>query len=244
MGNNGKIRYKKWPATEQERLLELLDRNSIADVSRLLRCSRRSIYAVLHRLKIGADMRQDAFSKRRLAAVLHVRFCVVDSWIQKGWLRAKMIEIGHVKRTVIKPDDFVQFCLKYREAVIGNRLNLERLEFVYKYVFPPDHNYLLSVRESKKERKAFDNSHSGSDNDEATNLSWEPDEEGASVAIGKGFVPEAIDPKRDADLAASHNQPLLQVRTGTDDWRSSHKVLPSADCGLTTLSGGFSEVGP
>ena len=176
--------------------------------------------------------------------MLHVRFCAVDSWIKKGWLKAKVIQIGQVNRTVIKPDDFVQFCLKYRDVVIGNRLNLERLEFVYKYVFPPDHNYLLSVRESKKEREAFDHSHSGSTENEDAEPSWEPDQEGAGVAIGNGIAQETTDLKRDAGLVASQGQPRLQVRTGADDWRSSHKVLSSTDCGLTALSGCSSEVGP
>jgi len=222
MANNARSRYKKWPPTEQERLLELLDKNSVGDAARLLRRSCRSIYAVLRRLKIGASMRQDVFSKRRLAAVLHVRFCAVDSWIQKGWLKAKVIQIGQLKRTVIKPDDFVQFCLEYREVIIGNRLNLERLEFVYKYVFPPDHNYLLSVRASKKEREAFDLSHSGSAEEDAE-LSWEPDEKGANATIGNSIAPETTDLKRDADLVASQGQSHLQVRNSTDDWRSSHK---------------------
>ena len=243
MGNNARSRYRKWPPTEQERLLELLDKNSVGDAARLLRRSCRSIYAVLRRLKIGASMRQDVFSKRRLAAVLHVRFCAVDSWIQKGWLKAKVIQIGQVKRTVIKPDDFVQFCLDYREVVIGNRLNLERLEFVYKYVFPPDHNYLLSVRASKKEREAFDHSHYGSAEYEDDEPLWEPDEERASTALGNGIAPEIVDAKKDAAPAAIMGQQRLQARTGTDDWRSNPKVLPSADCGLATLSGS-SEVGP
>jgi hypothetical protein len=160
MGSTAKIRYKRWPVSEQQRLLELLDKYSVSEASRMMRCSRRSIYAVLRRLKISARMRQDAFSKSRLADVLHIRYYEVDSWIRKGWLQARVIQIGQVRLTVIKPDDFVKFCQKYREAVIGNRLNLERLEFVYKYVFPPDHNYLLSVRASKKERAAFGSSES------------------------------------------------------------------------------------
>jgi hypothetical protein len=124
------------------------------------------------------------FSKRQLAAVLHVRFCTVDSWIQKGWLKARVIQIGQVKRTVIKPEDFAQFCLEYRDAVIGNRLNVERLEFVYKYVFPPDHNYLLSVRESKKERAAFRRSACiTSELDDADRALGESDGDGPSTAM-------------------------------------------------------------
>ena len=55
---------------------------------------------------------------------------------------------------MIRPDDLCQFCQQHREVVIGNCLNLERIEFGYKYLFPSVHNYLLSVREHKKERAA------------------------------------------------------------------------------------------
>jgi hypothetical protein len=58
--------------------------------------------------------------------------------------------------------------------VIGNRLNLERLEFVYKYVFPPDHNYLLSVREHKKERAAMADPNSNTKDEESDSIVWEP----------------------------------------------------------------------
>jgi hypothetical protein len=57
--------------------------------------------------------------------------------------------------------------------VIGNRLNLERLDFVYKYVFPPDHNCLLSVREHKKERAAMASSSANVGDEESNSLAWE-----------------------------------------------------------------------
>jgi hypothetical protein len=89
-----------------------------------------------------------------------VHVYVIDSWIRNDWLKATIIELGKVKRTVIKPADFVQFCQEYGKEVVGHRLTLERLEFVYKFVFPPDHNDLLAVRESKKQRTAMGDLHS------------------------------------------------------------------------------------
>ena len=35
-------------------------------------------------------------------------------------------------------------------------LNKERLDFVYRFVFPPSHAELLPVRDSKKEREAYE----------------------------------------------------------------------------------------
>jgi hypothetical protein len=152
IGNIAKKGYKKWPVAEQERLLDLLDKYTVAEVAQRMRCSRSAVYGMLRRLKTSAGMRQDLISKNRLAALLHVHVRQIDSWIQSGMLEATVTKVGEVKRTVIKPEDFYRFCLEHRERILGNRLNLGRLEFVYKYVFPPDHNHLLSVREHKKER--------------------------------------------------------------------------------------------
>jgi hypothetical protein len=40
--------------------------------------------------------------------------------------------------------------------VVGNRLSKERIEFVYHFAFPPSHAELLPVRQSKKERAAYE----------------------------------------------------------------------------------------
>lgn len=111
---------------------------------------------MLRRLQIPAGMRRDSISKSNLAAMLHVHLYEVDKWITSGMLRATAVQAGRGSRTMIRPEDLYQFCQQYREIVLGNRLNLERIEFVYKYLFPPDHNYLLSVREHKKEHSVLE----------------------------------------------------------------------------------------
>ena len=40
--------------------------------------------------------------------------------------------------------------------MVGNRLDRDRLEFVRNFVFAPSHAELLPVRESKKERAAYE----------------------------------------------------------------------------------------
>ena len=154
MGVKSQGRHRRWLEADQQRLLELLDKYSVAEAAQRMRCSPAAVYALLRRLKLSPSFRRDRFSVRSLADLLHTRKEEVDSWVQKGWLKASIVEVGRVRRTLIKPEDFCQFCKDYRETVVGNRLNVERLEFVYRYVFPPDHNQLLSVRQSKKERAA------------------------------------------------------------------------------------------
>jgi hypothetical protein len=61
-----------------------------------------------------------------------------------------------LKREIIDAEDFCQFCKQHRSAIVGRRLNLERLSFVQTFVFPPSHIELLAVREAKKEQAAYD----------------------------------------------------------------------------------------
>jgi hypothetical protein len=115
-----------------------------------------SIYQMLRRLGATPTMRKDGFTKYSLAALLHVRVEEVERWIAKGWLAARLEGTEKMPRTVITADDFSVFCKKYRETVIGNRLNSARMEFIRTFVFPPSHAELLPVREAKKERAAYD----------------------------------------------------------------------------------------
>jgi hypothetical protein len=61
-----------------------------------------------------------------------------------------------LQRHVIEADDFSAFCKAHSKAIVGRRLNLDRLNFVKDFVFPPSHAELLPVRESKKERAAYE----------------------------------------------------------------------------------------
>lgn len=90
--------------------------------------------------------------------MLHIRKEQVDKWIKKGWLHATMVQGNKIKRTMIKPLDLDRFCREHREEIIGNRLHMERLNFLCEFLYPPDHNRLLGVRQSKKERDEIKNS--------------------------------------------------------------------------------------
>jgi hypothetical protein len=81
---------------------------------------------------------------------------VRQRWIDRGWFKVRVVETGRLKKEIIYADDFAEFCKRYRHVVVGHRLNKDRLDFVHNFVFPPSHVELLPVRESKKERAAFD----------------------------------------------------------------------------------------
>jgi hypothetical protein len=80
----------------------------------------------------------------------------VQKWIDRGWLKSRVLPTSGLKREIIDAEDFCQFCKQHRSAIVGRRLNLDRLSFVQTFVFPPSHTELLAVREAKKEQAAYD----------------------------------------------------------------------------------------
>jgi hypothetical protein len=118
----------------------------------------------------GWSSRKDFYSLRQVAAILHIRKEQVDKWIKKGWLQATTVQGNKIRRTMIKPLDLARFCREHKEEIIGNRLHLERLNFLSEFLYPPDHNHLLGVRQSKKERDTVgqpDREESGEDREDA-----------------------------------------------------------------------------
>jgi hypothetical protein len=156
MGVKSRRSYRTWTAPEQQRLLKLIDLHPINEVAKLMRRSESSIWHMLYRLGANAKMGKDSFTKYTLAVALHVRPETVEGWINRGWLNAKEVETGRGKRVVIEAENFCEFCRQHTKDVVGNRLTKERLDFVYHFAFPLSHAELLPVRESKKERQAYE----------------------------------------------------------------------------------------
>lgn len=156
MGIRSKRPQRSWTAPEQQRLLKLIDLHPVNEIAKLMRRSQSSIWHMLYRLGANAQMGKDSFTKYTLAVVLHVRPETVENWINRGWLKAREVETGRGKRVIIEAEDFCEFCKQHTKDVIGNRLSKERLDFVYHFAFPPSHAELLPVRESKKERSAYE----------------------------------------------------------------------------------------
>jgi hypothetical protein len=153
-GVKTKKEHRAWTTTEQQRLLNLIVTNPPREVARILDRSTYSVRTKLRRLGATAQMGREWFTKRTLAEALHISVAKVQQWIDSGWLKVRVVETGKLKKEVIDPDDFATFCTQHRKEIIGPRLNVDRLEFVRLFVFPPSHQELLPVRESKKERDA------------------------------------------------------------------------------------------
>lgn len=151
----GKREYRQWTETVQQRLLDLIAVQPLSEVAIAMHRSPASLRSMLHRLGASARMGEDWFTKYTLAEALHVRVEEIQRWIALGWLKYRVVCTGKVQREIIEADDFSSFCKAHGKQVVGRRLNLDRLNFVRDFVFPPSHAELLQVRESKKERAAY-----------------------------------------------------------------------------------------
>jgi hypothetical protein len=155
LGVTAKQQHRGWTVAEQQRLLDLVALNPPHELAKIMRRSPGSIRSMLRRLGANAQMGRDWFTPFTLAQALHIRVDEVQRWVDREWLKCRIVETGRLKKKIIDADDFAEFCKHYRTAVIGRRLNAERLDFVRNFVFPPSHVELLPVRESKKERAAY-----------------------------------------------------------------------------------------
>ncbi|HEV2398759.1 MAG TPA: hypothetical protein VGS27_17575 [Candidatus Sulfotelmatobacter sp.] len=135
-----------------------------------MRRSPTSVRAMLHRLGANARMGQDWFTKHALAEALHIRADVVQKWIDQGRLKCRTVSTDGLTRQLIDAEDFCDFCKQCRQQIVGNRLNLDRLNFVQSFVFPASHAELLAVRSAKKEQEAYEKQRKGQQKREAD---WE-----------------------------------------------------------------------
>lgn len=166
MGVKAKKSYRKWSERETKRLFELLENHSIRTVATELRRSRKSIERRQARLGVSSAMYKDSFTKYTLAELLHIRRRAVQKWIDDGLLKARVEGTLRLPRLIIEAADFVCFCHEHPEAVHEGRVRPDRLEFVFKFVFPRSHVDLLPVREAKKERAAYQEQMRAEDGDE------------------------------------------------------------------------------
>jgi hypothetical protein len=156
LGLRSKQAYRPWTRGEQQKLLDLIASHPFHEVILMLRRSPGSVRSTLQRLGATARMGQDWFTKYTLAKALHIRADDVQKWIDRGWLKCRTVQTGRLTREIIEAEDFCEFCKQHRSEIVGRRLNSDRLSFVQTFVFPPSHMELLPVRESKKERVAYE----------------------------------------------------------------------------------------
>ena len=146
LGVAEKRTYREWTTREPQRLIELMDDVPVEEAARVLRRPPASIRSMLHRLGLGVRQSREWFTISLLAQALHISRDEVRKWVDRGWLKCRVVQAQSVKVQIIDADDFCSFVKNYCREVIGNRLSYEGLAFVRDYVFPRSHADLLSVR--------------------------------------------------------------------------------------------------
>jgi len=171
--------YREWTKAEQQRLLDLVASMPEVEAAKTLRRPPSSVRSMLHRLEGGGRKGREWFTKSSLATALHISPAEVQRWMDRGWLRCRIVQTSGLKMQTIDPDDFCDFFKQYGRQAAGRRLSYEGLRFVRDFVFPPSHADLLSVRESYKKR-GTDGARSGpSITPQSGGASQEEDEEDA-----------------------------------------------------------------
>lgn len=155
LGVTDKRLYRYWTSRETETLLLLCESYPLRTVALKLRRPETAVRGMLRRLGASAKMGIDSFTKHVLASLLHVRPQKVQRWIDQGLLRAHREGTERLPRVVITADDFIEFCKNHVEVLFKDGFCKERLEFIYRFVFPRSHVDLLPVRQAKKERAAY-----------------------------------------------------------------------------------------
>jgi hypothetical protein len=64
------------------------------------------------------------------------------------------VQTGRLKKEIIDAADFCEFCRQHRAAIVGRRLNSDRLSFVQTFVFPPSHMNCYPCERPRKNRRS------------------------------------------------------------------------------------------
>ncbi len=192
MGIKSKRVYRRWTIKERKNLEHLLELYPVRTVAIKLRRTIPEVRGMMHRLGIGAKMRKESLSLYTLARLLHKRPAIIHKWIETKALMAENEGTEAVPRYVISQENLARFCKEHSELIAGARVNPERIEFIFEYVFPHSHSELLAVRESKREQAAYEAQMRQSDTDWDNLDEQEIDLPISTVAIPKG--PDDVNP--------------------------------------------------
>src|SRR5580704_16582120 len=96
----------------------------------LLRRSPASINSMLRRLGANGRTGHDWFTKYTLAEALHIRAEEVQEWVDRGWLKCRIVQTGRLKKEIIDAADFCGFCKHHCVEIVGRRLNSDRVCFL------------------------------------------------------------------------------------------------------------------
>lgn len=152
MGIEGDRSYREWSEHEIASIKQLHKTRTPRQLAARLKRPESSVRAMMRRLGISLRVEKDRFTKYTLALLLHVRPEVVQDWIDKRWLKMHREGTEKLPRLIIKAADFIEFCKRHPDAILGRRVNMARLEFIQEFVFLSAARHHKRVRGSRQRR--------------------------------------------------------------------------------------------
>jgi hypothetical protein len=166
LGLRGGRPYRHWTRKERESLEELLDGHKIRAAAMKLHRTPKQIYGAMQRLGMTKKAGTDRFSLYELSALLRKRPALIRKWILNGLLKAENEGTETFPRWLIAHQDVQQFLKKHQALIEAARVDQYHLNLLLEYVSPRPHTDLLPVRESKKERTAYEEQNREEEDDE------------------------------------------------------------------------------
>jgi hypothetical protein len=156
--------HRRWQEEELDLARELLTKYSVEEVARRLKRSPNALRNALQRRQLSVrEIRCDCLSVAALARALHVRRSEIVDWVRKGLLEATVTEHGQRRSYRISPEALSAFYKRHLQDLLRRRVpNHSLFEAYVQYCFSPKHTtgeQLLEVRRDKREREAFDATH-------------------------------------------------------------------------------------
>ncbi len=147
-----KRNYREWTTREQQKLVALIEDLPVQEAARILCRPPGSVRSMLHRLGLGSRQSREWFTVSLLARALHIGREEVRRWVERGWLKSRVVHTQSVNIQIVEADEFCAFIKNHGREAVSGRVSYEGLEFVRDYVFPRPHADLFSLRGTYKKQ--------------------------------------------------------------------------------------------
>jgi hypothetical protein len=181
-GLKGRLNHRRWTDEEFETLREGLVKYSLDEMAAKLHRTPQALRRKLGREGYNLrEIRCDLFSIESLACAVRVQRSQVLSWIELGWLPVTVSGRGQKNYRTITPEALAYLYKNHLQDVLKRGVpNQSLFEAYVQYCYSPKHTVgeqLLNVRRDKRERAAYEESLSLSDNSGAERETYDADDE-------------------------------------------------------------------
>ena len=134
LGLGRRIKHHHWTPEEEERLADLITREHINKVAKILRRSVNSVAVKLQRMEFSRRTRDGYFTQKEVSQLLGVDHHWVNDRIKSGELKAEPI-MGYIperggSRFKIKEQDIKRFVIDNAVKLTGRNVDLSMMVYI------------------------------------------------------------------------------------------------------------------